>query len=206
MSGEKRKEIVVMELPLPEGERLLFFVEKDIYDHQDLTVKGNSGQFYYYNSGTCPINWLRGVKRVVHVTNNGEVDADPHGVFRFAYSFHDKSFVEDCMEMDEQASDIARQYLTDEKAVKDFLALFSQEGMSDEILRQWRFMAFSREALLLLAKICFEEDEVFLLEEIPNGFSLYHNLETFEFTNPNPDLLTRVKFLLEFEILNACRY
>jgi hypothetical protein len=32
--------------------------------------------YYHYNEGTCPTNWLRGIKVIIH-----DQDTDPHGVF-----------------------------------------------------------------------------------------------------------------------------
>ena len=35
---------------------------------------------YFYNEGTCPINYMRSVKMIIDIKNN---DNDPHGIFEY---------------------------------------------------------------------------------------------------------------------------
>lgn len=206
MSDEIKKEIVVMELPVADNKRLLFFVHKDIYSHQDLTENGLGGEFYYYNSGTCPINWLSDVAQIALIDETGEIEMDPHYVFRYAYSEHNVKISQDCMDRDGDLHSIAFQYLEKEKEVKEFLSVIEGAGPHNTILGLWEKIMYSREHLAILSKLKYENDEIFLLELTNKGYSLYYNAITITVDSPGDKIMERIKFLVEFKILDSCHF
>jgi len=205
MSEEKRQ-VVVMEIELPQQERLLLFVNKPIYGHQDLTEKGHSGEFYYYNSGTCAINWLRDVKQIAHVNENGVIEMDPHGVFRVVMTEHNVKISDDCMERDDDLQVIGFRYLEKEKEVLKFLSSVEKDEEQSVILELWNKIIHDRQALMVLSKVCFEKDNILIVELTETGYSLYHAANTVQITCDDKATLDRIKFLLEFDILTACSF
>lgn len=205
MSEEKRQ-VVVVEIELPQQERLLLFVNKPIYKHQDLTEQGNGNDFYYYNIHTCPINWLRDVKQIAHVNENGVIEMDPHGIFRVAMTEHNVEIAEDCMDRDDDYQVIAFRYLEKESQVLRFLSAIEKDEDQSIILELWNKIIDDRQALMVLSKVCFEKDNVLIVELTKTGYSIYHAANTIEITCDDKATLDRIKFLLEFEILTACNY
>lgn len=203
MSEEKRQ-VVVVEIELPQQERLLLFVNKPIYKHQDLTEQGNGNDFYYYNSHTCAINWLRDVKQIAHVNENGVIEMDPHGIFRVAMTEHNVEIAEDCMDRDDDYQVIAFRYLEKESQVLRFLSAIEKDEDQSIILELWNKIIHDRQALMVLSKVCFEKDNVLIVELTKTGYSIYHAANTIEITCDDKATLDRIKFLLEFEILTAC--
>ena len=65
-------------LELPENTEPIFLIVKGRWFDGD---KNDSGSQYYYEEGTCPINFLQEAVEVIH---NGE--PDPHGLFNFMKS------------------------------------------------------------------------------------------------------------------------
>lgn len=205
MSEEKR-EAVIMEVELPENGRLLFFVNKPIYGHQDLTEKSSNGEFYYYNSGTCPINWLRDVQQIAYVNGDGVIEMDPHGVIRLGMTEHDVSISSECMKRDEDYQVIAFRYLEKEKEVLKFLSSVENDEEESAILELWNSIIFDRQSLMILSKVCFEKEEILLVEITEGGYSIYHACNTISVNTEDKIILDRIKFLLEFDILSACNF
>lgn len=203
MSEEKR-EALIMEVELPENGRLLFFVNKPIYTHQDLTENGSKAEFYYYNSGTCPINWIRDVQQIAYVNGDGIIEMDPHGLIRLGMTEQDVSISSDCMKRDEDYQVIAFRYLEKEKEVLKFLSSVENNEEESVILELWNKIIFDRQSLMVLSKVCFEKEEILLVEITEGGYSIYHACNTISVNTEDKNVLDRIKFLLEFNILSAC--
>lgn len=74
------------------------------------------------------------------------------------------------------------------------------------ILELWNKIIHDRQALMVLSKVCFEKDNMLIVELTETGYSLYHAANTVEITCDDKVTLDRIKFLLEFEIIEACNY
>ena len=77
----KNEQVVVMQLELDDC-FVLFFSKSEKYSKETLDSK-YPGSYYHYNSGTCPMNWLQSLSKVITVDKEtGVIDDDPHGLFR----------------------------------------------------------------------------------------------------------------------------
>lgn len=77
----RNEQVVVMQLELNDC-FVLFFSKSEKYSKEDLDSK-YPGTYYHYNSGTCPMNWLQSLSKVITVDKEtGAIDDDPHGLFR----------------------------------------------------------------------------------------------------------------------------
>jgi len=202
-----KREVVVMELALANGEKLLFFVNKPLYDHQDITEKGTGGNFYYYNSGTCPINWLDDVAQIACVDKSGHVEMDPHGIFSLTTTLVPEiDAPKDCMDRDDFYLDIALKYLAKENEAIEFITQVKNNASVDVIAKAWGIIAYDRQALMSLSKYIFEEDIVLEITLVGSGYEVYADGLTYSIQNVCQQMLDRIKFLLEFDILHACRF
>ncbi len=203
----KENTLVIMELALEEGQRLLFVVDRKKFSHEAFDEKSLSGNFYYYNSGTCPINWLRDVEEVFLIQPDGEIECDPHGLFRFAHQSNVTTTPDELGNCDEFYETIVRQHLREEGEVKQFLEGMENHNMEgEELIKMWENILFSKPHLCLLSKMVFEQEHYFEVRiNQDNEYQVYCNSSSFVDDDADEKTLARIRFLLEFNILGACR-
>lgn len=207
--------VIVMELPLPGNEKMLFFATCPVYPHSILTEEEHEANFYYYNSSTCPTNWLQDLVKVVHIDEKGEIDSDPHGVFRLVSVLNPGEYepemaisgnkkVVDCIV---DSASVARSIISDQKHVNHLLNT-KFENVED-LHKAWLNILYNKQALYLLSKTIYEEDEYFNIKVEGDGYIIDRfecSGASVKITPKSKEEMDRVKFILEFDVITACNY
>ncbi len=228
MSDKKENTLIIMELALKNDKRMLFVVDRKRQNLEEHGEKDLPHNFYLYNTRMCPISWLEDVKEVFLVDADGSAQKDPHDLFQFARSqFIDPVPLDDPEGIYEE---IVWEHVREEQKVKFFLrelkalALRKRPGNEKELGRAWtniisykscfvstphtllglwEKILFSKDYLVLLTKLISEQKETFLVDvKDDNSYTVSYEGASWAVSDVDVDTMTRIKFLLEFKILN----
>lgn len=202
IENEKKYTAKIIGLNLANGYRMLFFTHRESFNHETFDEKTLSGEIYYINSGTCPINWFNEVKQIAVIDPMGQIEMDPHGDFTLISNQQVADLPDDCMKRDDFFLSMGINVFSEERRIRQFLSDSEGEKKDPRLVGEWEYIIYSRENLLLLNNIINEKEDTLTVDIKGNKYSVEYNYGViFSVENASKEIIDRLNVLIEFGIL-----